>query len=77
MSMMKADGFDECIIGIGQRFNDSFIVYDAEKVIESLSNDMGHEEAIDYFNYNILGAWVGRGTPCFLDFSASVDDYEE
>ena len=27
---------------------------------------MTYEEAIEYFDYNILGAWMGEYTPVFI-----------
>ena len=27
---------------------------------------MTEEEAYEYYNYNMLGAWVGDGTPAFI-----------
>ena len=64
---MTADGFDEAIIGTVERFGDSeaIILYDKEKVISILMKDMPREDAEEYFYYNILGAYVGTGTPAF------------
>jgi hypothetical protein len=28
---------------------------------------MSYEEAIEYFEYNVLGAYVGENTPIFID----------
>jgi hypothetical protein len=66
---LTADGLDDCIIGIGERCSQSPIcVYDRDKVIEKLTNRDGMtvEEAEEFFEYNIVGAWVGEGTPMFL-----------
>ena len=27
---------------------------------------MTNEEAIEYFEFNVVGAWMGEGTPIFL-----------
>ena len=64
---MTADGFDEAIIGTVERFGDSeaIILYDKDKVIDILMKDMPREDAEEYFYYNILGAYVGEGTPAF------------
>ena len=64
--MLKMDGFDEAIIGEVQRFSDTFILYDHSKVMEILMRDMSEEDALDYWSYNQVGAWVGDGTPAFL-----------
>lgn len=67
--MLKADGFDEAIIGQGNQFTKSpVLVYDAEKVIDILCkrDGMTDEEALDYFYYNIEGSWMGENTPIFV-----------
>jgi|TARA_R110000868_G_scaffold18467_7_gene81170 hypothetical protein len=64
--LLKADGFDEAIIGVVQRLGIQAICYDQEKVIEILMRDMSEEEAWEYFDFNIAGAWVGESTPFFL-----------
>ena len=67
--MMKVDGFDEAIIGIAQRCgSEDVLAYDAEKCVEILveKDDMTQEEAMDYFLFNVSGAYVGEGTPIFV-----------
>ena len=65
---MIMDGFDDCIAGVVQRYGQPTIVcYDKEKVLEQLMDDgMTDEEAVEYFEYNQIGAWVGEQTPCFI-----------
>ena len=65
--LLKADGFDEAIIGVVQRMGIQAICYDQDKVIDILMGDgMTYEEAVEYFEFNIAGAWVGESTPFFL-----------
>jgi hypothetical protein len=65
--LLKADGFDEAILGVVQRMGVQAICYDEDKVIEILMKDgMTYEEAVEYFDFNIAGAWVGESTPFFL-----------
>ena len=66
--LMTADGFDDAIIGVVQRMGESAICYDEDKVIEILMDrdEMTYEEAVEYFDFNIAGAWVGEFTPFFL-----------
>ena len=73
--MLKADGFDDAIIGIGSRCGKpDIIVYDVNKCIKILINqNMTEEEARDYFNFNVVGAWVGEETPIFV---REIDDLE-
>ena len=71
--LLVMDGFDDCIIGVGQRFTDHFVVYDLKKVIAKLMEQgMSEEEAIEFHEFNQLGAWVGPGTPVFLHFPEST-----
>ena len=67
--MLKADGFDDAVIGFGSRCgSEDVIVYDAEKCIEILvrDHDMDPDEALDYFSFNTLGSYVGKLTPVFV-----------
>ena len=64
--LLKADGFDEAIIGVVQRIGLQAICYDLNKVIAILMRDMTEEEAWEYYQFNIAGAWVGESTPFFL-----------
>ena len=60
-------GFEEAFLGIGEQFSKPPIaVYDREKCIELLARDMEYEEAEEYFEYNVIGGWVGEQTPMFL-----------
>lgn len=67
---LKMDGFNDCIEGIVERFGQQDIIcYNKEKVITKLMNEGegSYEEAVEYYEFNQLGAWVGEGTPCFID----------
>jgi len=64
----RAD-FDPCIIGVVQRNNqEPSLCYAYEKVIHALKSMGGisDEEAEEHFSFNIIGAYVGKTTPCFL-----------
>ena len=67
--MLLADGFDECLIGLGRRCGKPDIaVYDEEKCIDLLMkrDGMPHDEATEFFEFNVVGSWVGEETPIFL-----------
>ena len=66
--MMTADGFEDCIIGIAERCGSpNLIAYDAKKIWKKLvKQGMTEEEAVEYFYFNISGAYVGEGTPIFI-----------
>jgi hypothetical protein len=59
--ILKADGFDDAIIGIEE--TSMRLIYSISKCIEILSKDMTEEEAIEYFEFNVNGAYVGEKTP--------------
>jgi len=63
-----ADGFEDAFMGIAERCSQGpTAVYDREKCIEILMHDgTDHEEAEEYFEFNVVGAWVGDRTPLFL-----------
>lgn len=62
---MLADGFDDALVGHTDGI-DIIAVYDRDKCINILNQDMPLEEASDYFYYNVIGAYVGEYTPIFI-----------
>jgi hypothetical protein len=67
-SILLADGFDEAFIGIARQFGVPFAVYDRSKCIEILTaQGISAEEADEYFQFNVEGAYVGQSTPAFLE----------
>jgi hypothetical protein len=56
---------DEAIIGVD--INTFRLVYSVEKIYEVLMKSMSREDAIDYFDYNIVGAYMGDMTPIFVN----------
>ena len=70
--LLLMDGFDGCILGVASRFgSESFVIYDYDKVIAQLeSYGMTYEEAVEYHEFNQLGAYVGDHTPAFMTTTA-------
>jgi len=66
--IMFADDFDLAIVGVGRTFGGLLCaVYDVDKIIEILMKDgMDCEDALEYFDYNVAGAYVGEQTPIFM-----------
>lgn len=62
------DQFDKCFVGVAYRCGmDPVAVYDEAQVINALvDSGMTPEEAIEWFDFNIAGAYVGEKTPLFL-----------
>lgn len=70
-TFLKADGFDEAIIGVSEDFNAPVrLIYSVKKCLEILMRDMNYEDAIEYFTYNVSGGYVGEKTPvwCWDNF---------
>jgi len=68
-SVLKMDGFDDCIIGIVEsRTSAPVLCYDKEKVIlQNMKDGMTREEAEEFFSFNQIGAYMGETTPCFIE----------
>ena len=65
---LMADGFEEALIGFGTRFNSPVTIYDLSKCLNILveRDGMSYDEAQEYMDFNVLGAYVGEETPIFL-----------
>lgn len=65
--------YDQCIVGVVRRFNDRFVLYSQDCVLNAMTESMIPEggdawtEAVEFFEYNTIGAWVGEHTPGFLE----------
>jgi len=78
--LLCADGFDDAIIGICERATSSNVVaYDRDRCIEiiversgssELTDEEAYEEAVEYFEFNVVGAWMGERTPVFISYAS-------
>jgi len=59
------DSFDQAIIGVGWRFNEGPVaLYDRDRILSILVEEgMSYEDAVEHFEYNIIGGWIGEKTP--------------
>ena len=66
---LLADGLDEALLGVGGRFTECLAVYSTDRAIKIFQerDGMSWEEAWDHFQFNVVGSWVGPGTPIFLE----------
>lgn len=60
-----ADGFDDAVIGIDS--STMRLIYSTKLCIGILCKDMSWDDAIDYFNFNVSGAYVGERTPIWCE----------
>jgi len=66
---LKADGFDDAIIGVEE--NEMRLIYSVSKCLRILEEEELNElDAMEYFTYNVSGAYVGEKTPiwCWDNF---------
>jgi hypothetical protein len=65
---LYADGFEDALIGLGWQRTKLIAIYDYDKCVEILilREDMTHEEAIEWMEYNVVGSYVGEYTPIFM-----------
>lgn len=65
-SFLKADGFDEAVIGLEEP--SLRLIYSVKKTIEILIEEgMTEEDALEHFYYNVSGAYVGDLTPIWCE----------
>lgn len=61
------DGLDDCVIGICETFEGTRLLYSELKIIEHFKKDgMTYEEAVEFFEYNVLRGYFGEYNPVFL-----------
>ena len=67
--LLEPAKFDAAILGVTERCGEETTVcYDLEKVLKILVADgMSYDEAVEYYEYNIVGAYMGEHTPTFLN----------
>ena len=64
-TFLRADGFDDAILGVDD--NSLRLVYSVSKCIEILKEQMSEDEAIEYFDFNVSGAYMGEKTPIWCN----------
>ena len=64
---LKADGFDDAIIGLDE--SSMRLIYSTTKCIEilMLQSEMLLDEALEHFDFNVRGAYVGDKTPIWCE----------
>jgi hypothetical protein len=65
-----AEFYDKHIVGVAYRCDlGPVLAYSLRGILDDhvAQDGMTHDEAEEYFDANTLGAWVGDGTPLFID----------
>lgn len=66
--ILIADGFDSAVIGIDM--NSIRLIYSVDKCINILvEQGMDEIDAIEYFEFNVSGSYVGENTPIWCEDS--------
>ena len=66
--ILFADGYDEAIAGVVWDGERTRVVYTTEKILAILMEDgMTYDEASEYFDFNVAGAYMGVYTPLYLE----------
>jgi len=66
--LLTADSFDSAIIGLEE--NEMRLIYSVSKCLKILEKELTELEALEYFTFNVSGAYVGEKTPiwCWDNF---------
>ncbi len=67
-SALFADGFDDAILGLTEVEEGWRVCYDIGRILEILvaEHGMDVDEAMEYYDFNIGGAYLGPLTPLFI-----------
>ena len=68
-NILYADGLEDAFIGIiHSKGSQPKACYDYDKCIQILMrpSDMEYEDAVEYFQFNVEGSYVGQHTPAFI-----------
>lgn len=65
--LLLIDGHESALVGLAVVDGVERLVYDAGVVIENLvGQGMSREEAVEFYEFNIEGAYVGERTPVMV-----------
>jgi hypothetical protein len=63
---LKADGFDDCVIGFEP--NSMKLIYNIDKMVKTLMNKdkMSKNIATEFLEFNVFSAYMGDNTPIYI-----------
>jgi hypothetical protein len=66
-------GYGAALMGYTENFNRNIVaVYDLDRCIDITAEDMPYADAIDYFYFNIHGAYMGENNPIFIRLDKNI-----
>ena len=65
---LTMDGFDSAIMGIAVKpCQNTVVAYDFDLMVKKCREDgMSYDEALEYIDFNIVGAYMGNGMPVII-----------
>lgn len=70
LTFLEPPSYDRAIVGVIRGFGGALrLCYSTKRLLDILQKDLGgasYEDAQEFFEVNIAGAYVGDSTPCFL-----------
>lgn len=64
-TFLKIDGHDNAVIGVDLK--SMRLIYSVRQIIENLKTDMSEFDAVEFYEYNIVGAHMGDLTPILCE----------
>ncbi len=66
--IMHADGFEGAVIGVAYRFGQNPVIAYSHSVCLQILEAQGltRMEALEHIECNLIGSWVGKGTPVVI-----------
>ena len=75
--ILTADGFDDAIVGLARRPSLVTVAYDVKKMLQIMVDaGMTDEEAREFFEFNVVDAWMGDNTPVYIEDYKVFKDVE-
>lgn len=73
--ILFADGFDDAVMGIAMDLDLPRVIYSKEAMVEIMVKEYEemddvedpYTEAMEFLEYNVWGAYVGTGTPIYIN----------
>lgn len=69
------DGFDEALVGVCEAFGqEPRAMYDYDWIIKILveRDGVSYDDAVEYYGYNMIGAWLGDSMPVVARFHTEL-----
>ena len=67
--LVFADGYDKAIAGVVWDGERTRVVYETEGILKILMDrdEMSYDEAAEFFDFNVAGAYMGVYTPLYME----------